>query len=37
MLEHFGGKLFERDVQDSLQRLKRQAEARYRSSIAERP
>jgi hypothetical protein len=37
VLEHFGGKLFEADVENSLQRLKRQAEARYRSSVTEKP
>jgi hypothetical protein len=33
MLERFGGKLFERGVEDGLQRLKRAAEARYRGSV----
>jgi len=36
MLEKFGGKAFEADVQDSLQRLKWGAEARYRSSVVEK-
>jgi hypothetical protein len=34
MLEKFGGKRFEREVEDTLQRLKRAAEARYRSRVA---
>jgi hypothetical protein len=37
MLEKFGGKRFEREVEDTLQRLKRAAEARYRSPVAEQP
>jgi hypothetical protein len=37
MLEKFGGKMFESGVQDSLQRLKQRAEARYREQISERP
>lgn len=37
MLENFGGKAYEAGVQDALQRLKRGAEARYRSSTVEKP
>jgi len=37
MLEKFGGKRFEREVEDTLQRLKRAAEARYRSRVVEQP
>jgi hypothetical protein len=33
VLETFGGKVFEAGVQDGLQRLKRAAETRYRSSV----
>ena len=36
VLETFGGKAFEAGVQDSLQRLKREAEARYRSRVVEK-
>ena len=35
MLERFGSKRFEREVEDTLQRLKRAAEARYRRRVAE--
>jgi len=37
MLEKFGGKVFEDNVQDAVQRLKRRAEARYRSMSVEKP
>jgi len=35
MLDKFGAKTFEANVQDACQRLKRAAEARYRSQTAE--
>jgi hypothetical protein len=35
VLEKFGGKRFEAEIQDELLRLKRAAEARYRSGVAE--
>jgi hypothetical protein len=35
MFKTFGGKLIEAGVEDSLQGLKRAAEARYRSSLVE--
>jgi hypothetical protein len=37
MVEKFGSKRFEREVEDSLERLKRAAEVRYRRSVAEQP
>jgi len=35
MLKTSGSKMIEAGVEDSLQRLKRRAEARYRSSVVE--
>jgi hypothetical protein len=35
LLETFGSKMIEAGVEDSLQRLKRKAEARYRSMLIE--
>jgi hypothetical protein len=35
MFKTFGGKMIEAGVEDSLQRLKRNAEARYRASVVE--
>jgi hypothetical protein len=37
MLEKFGSKRFEREIEDTLQRLQRAAEARYRNRVAEQP
>ena len=34
MLDRFGGKMFEDGVADVMRRLKRVAEARYRSGVA---